>query len=98
MFETSAAAANYPFPLVSAISNLSKLMPEDFGQRFVQQDSDRDFELEEIIAKLLIEWFADCWTQAGGSFLHRAVIAIHDAPEMFDLVAGGWLPVDGVAE
>ena len=58
----------------------------------LRQFNQAGVEITEVTYQTLIEWFADCWDQAGGrqSNIHTQ-ISIHDDIEAFDLNHHHWI-------
>lgn len=52
----------------------------------------QEFDQNEAAFQVLVDWFADCWEQAGGhQCRYPAYISHHDSPVSFDLKAKHWV-------
>lgn len=58
-------------------------------------DMDRMDEFYIQLTKKVIDWFNQCWKDAGGlSVKHTYSISIHDSSEVFDLTNQKWIDYD----
>jgi hypothetical protein len=83
--------AQYPCPVDPGLLEIEGVYPAELEEMYFQQDEDLD--IFTIAGETLIDWFAECWKEAGGlSFPLQAHIALHDDVRAFDLVNQKWQP------
>ena len=82
--------AQYPSPIDPGLLDIEQVYPDELEERFSSQDEDLD--TFTVAGLELVDWFAKCWNQAGGSEFHRiALIGIHDDTKVLDLKKGVWV-------
>jgi len=89
-FVYEGSEAKYPCDVDPKLLNIPCVYDRDFERSFTSKNEDLDSWGLATVA--LIEFFADCWSVAGGErFTRDACIASHDGGRVFDLVRQKWL-------
>ncbi|MCL2916087.1 hypothetical protein L2725_20300 [Shewanella corallii] len=81
--------AQYPSPVEPELLENPQVYPWELESNYAMGDN--EFNAWGIASYTLIDWFFDCWQQAGGKhFPLKAKIGVHDSRHQFDLIKGQW--------
>ena len=87
VFEDGRAA--YPSPIDPGLLETGPLYADALEEAVVATQPDSD--PSTLASETTVEWFRDCWAEAGGAdFRRHAEIAIHDDERWFDLMRQRW--------
>lgn len=79
----------YPFGAAAALGRVGRVYSGATERKYRVSEDEEWFE--EAATKELIPWFRTCWLAAGGkAFVHRAMLAPHDARKRLNLAKGSW--------